>query len=102
MKNKLPKNHRSKEIPDKNSLKKNNLQMNNNQKYLDEIKQRVAQLTYEESIEVLESILNSLQNDDISLDQIQNKYLEGNIYLKHCEKLLHKVEQEITELSLED
>ena len=59
-------------------------------------------LSYEESIEILESILINMQDDNISLDNIQSNYLKGNILLKHCQNLLDTVEQEIHEISPEN
>ena len=43
-----------------------------------------------------------MQDDNISLDQIQTNYLKGNILLKHCEELLQHVEQEINEIDPEN
>ncbi len=62
----------------------------------------IEALSYEESTEILESILIKMQDDNISLDNIQNNYLKGNILLKHCQKLLETVEQEIHEISPEN
>ena len=64
-------------------------------------KKEIEALSYEESIEILESILISMQDDNISLDNIQNNYLKGNILIKHCQNLLETVEQEIDEISPE-
>mgnify|MGYP001472394492 CR=1 FL=1 len=61
----------------------------------------IEALSYEESIEILESILINLQDDNISLNNIQKNYVKGNILLKHCQHLLETVEQEINEISLE-
>ena len=64
-------------------------------------KKEIEALSYEESIEILESILINMQDDNISLDNIQNNYLKGNILIKHCQNLLETVEQEIDEISPE-
>ena len=64
-------------------------------------KKEIEALSYEESIEILESILISMQDDNISLDNIQNNYLKGNSLLKHCQDLLETVEQEIHQISPE-
>ena len=61
----------------------------------------IESLSYEESIEILESILVNMQDDNISLDNIQNNYLKGNMLLKHCQNLLETVEQEIHEINPE-
>ena len=65
-------------------------------------KKEIEALSYEESIEILESILISMQDDNISLDNIQNNYLKGNILLNHCHNLLEIVEQEVHEVSQEN
>ena len=64
-------------------------------------KKEIEDLCYEESIEFLESILMNMQDDNISLDNIQSNYIKGNILLKHCQNLLDTVEQEIHEISPE-
>ena len=62
----------------------------------------IQALSYEESIEILESILTNMQDDKISLNNIQNNYIKGNILLKHCQNLLESVEQEIHQISPEN
>ena len=59
---------------------------------------KVQDLSFEKSLEALDSILNSLKNDDVTLDQIQKNYIQGNIYLKHCKRLLDTVEQEVNQI----
>ena len=65
-------------------------------------KEEIEDLSYEESIDILESILINMQDDNISLDNIQNNYVKGNILLKHCQHLLETVEQEIHQLNPEN
>ncbi len=72
-----------------------------NKKNIEIFKQDINKLNYEESISELETILNSLQDQNISLDQIQINYIKGNLLLKHCEELLQFCEQEINEISPE-
>ena len=55
----------------------------------------------EESISELESILKNVQDENISLDQIQINYIKGHLLLQHCEELLQFVEQEINEINPE-
>tara|TARA_Y100001968_G_C19098700_1_gene591449 strand:+ start:71 stop:394 length:324 start_codon:yes stop_codon:yes gene_type:complete len=64
-----------------------------------EIKKKINKLSYEESIDALETILSNIQAENISLDQIQSNYIEGQILLKHCEELLQLAEQEIHEIN---
>ena len=61
----------------------------------------IKKLSYEESIAELETILKNVQDENISLDQIQNNYIKGHLLLKHCEELLQCVEQEINEINPE-
>ena len=61
----------------------------------------IKKLSYEESIEALENILKNVQDENISLDKIQNNYIKGHILLKHCEELLQCVEQQINEINLD-
>ena len=62
---------------------------------------KVSQLSYEESLHSLDQILESLQSDEVSLSDIKTKYIEGSIYLEHCDKLLKEVEQEVENLDLD-
>ncbi len=64
-------------------------------------KKDIKKLNYEESMSALEVILKNVQNENISLDNIQKNYIKGHLLLKHCEELLRFVEQEINEINLE-
>ena len=70
-----------------------------NMKSIDILKKDIKKLSYEESIAELDIILTNVQDENISLDQIQNNYIKGHLLLKHCEELLHFVEQEINEIN---
>ena len=72
-----------------------------NMKNIKVLKKDIKKLNYEESIFELESILSSVQNENISLNEIQNNYIKGHLLLKHCEDLLQLVEQEINEINPE-
>ena len=63
------------------------------------LKKDIKKLSYEESISELENILMNVQDENISLDKIQDNYIKGNLLLKHCEELLQIVEQEINEIN---
>ena len=65
------------------------------------IKKSINKLSYEESILELENILTNVQDENISLDKIQSNYIKGHLLLKHCDELLHIVEQEINEINPE-
>lgn len=65
------------------------------------MKNDINKLSYEESIYQLETILKNVQDENISLDKIQINYIKGHLLLKHCEELLHSVEQEVNEINPE-
>tara|TARA_B100001250_G_C19260747_1_gene554846 strand:- start:20 stop:310 length:291 start_codon:yes stop_codon:yes gene_type:complete len=70
-----------------------------NIKNIEIYKKEIKKLSYEESIAELEMILTNVQDENISLDKIQNNYIKGHILLNHCEELLQFVEQEINEIN---
>jgi len=72
-----------------------------NMKNIDILKKNIKKLSYEESLSELETILKNVQDENISLDKIQNNYIKGHLLLKHCEELLQVVEQEINEINPE-
>ena len=85
------------------SSKKKHLTSNKvtNMRKIETLKEDIKKLSYEESIIKLETILNSIQDENISLDQIKKNYIKGHLLLNHCEELLQVVEQEINEISPE-
>tara|TARA_B100000214_G_scaffold273631_1_gene203800 strand:- start:54 stop:344 length:291 start_codon:yes stop_codon:yes gene_type:complete len=70
-----------------------------NKKNIETYKKDINKLSYEEAIFELDVILKNVQDENISLDKIQNNYIKGHLLLKHCEKLLQFVEQEINEIN---
>tara|TARA_B100000965_G_scaffold279000_1_gene236820 strand:- start:1057 stop:1287 length:231 start_codon:yes stop_codon:yes gene_type:complete len=70
-------------------------------KNIEILKKDIKKLSYEESIAELEDILINVQDENISLDQIKNNYIKGQILLKHCDELLQFVEQEINQINTE-
>ena len=87
------------DVSDKNNY--SNINKVNHKKYIESFKKDIKNLSYEESISELETILNNVQDENISLDKIQNNYIKGHLLLKHCEELLLFVEQEINEINPE-
>ena len=84
--------------------KKNYLLMSKkdkNHKNIEIFKRDIRQLSYEETISELETILTNVQDENISLDKIKINYIKGHLLLKHCEELLQFVEQEINEINPE-
>ena len=88
---------KDKSIKDSLSTSKQNANKNN----IEILKKDILKLSYEETINELEKILLDVQNENISLDQIQINYIKGHLLLKHCEELLKFVEQEINEIDSE-
>ena len=70
-------------------------------KNIEILKKDIKKLSYEESIYELENILTNVQDENISLDEIQINYIKGHLLLKHCEELLQCVEQEINQIDPE-
>mgnify|MGYP001198821950 FL=1 len=68
-------------------------------KNIEIFKKDIKKLNYEESISELEKILVNVQDQNISLDKIQNNYIKGHLLLQHCKELLQIVEQEINEIN---
>ena len=75
--------------------------VNMKNKTIEAFKKDIKKLSYEESISVLDKILKNVQDENISLDKIQINYIKGHLLLKHCEELLHFVEQEVNEINPE-
>ena len=84
-----------------NEVDKNNLSRSNNDNNIENLKKDIKKLSYEESISELETILKNVQDESISLDEIQSNYIKGHLLLKHSEELLQFVEQEINEINSE-
>ena len=77
----------------------NEAKKNSNIKMIESFKKDINKLSYEESISELENILTNIQDENISLDQIQINYIKGHLLLQHCEELLQFLEQEINEIN---
>ena len=87
-------------MPSANERTNKHLSMSNKKK-LEILKKDIKKLNYEESIYELETILTKVQDENISLDEIQINYVKGHLLLKHCEELLQFVEQEINQIDPE-
>ncbi len=59
---------------------------------------QVEEMSYEESLNELDLVLSELQKENISVEDLKSLYLKGKAYLKHCEALLEKIEQDVIEL----
>ena len=64
--------------------------------------QAISSLSYGESLEALDSILEKLQNEDIPLEKVETYYHDAQLYLQRCDELLTKVEQNILKINPEE
>ena len=71
-------------------------------KILDEDKLIIQELSYEESLEKLNTLLRKLQNESIHVDDLKISYLQATLYLEHCENLLNTIEQEVVEIEIDE
>ena len=71
-------------------------------KTLDEDKLIIQELSYEESLEKLNTLLSKLQNESIHVDDLKISYLQATLYLEHCENLLNTIEQEVVEIEIDE
>ena len=62
----------------------------------------ISNLSYEQSLEELDLIIKDLQDESILVEELNEKYIKANLYIKHCEQLLSRIEQEVIEMNLED
>ena len=61
-------------------------------------KQEVSSLSYEDALNALDLLLESLQNDSVPLEELREFHLKGSIYLDHCQTLLDNAEQTVIQL----
>ena len=86
----------SKKVSNKNKIRNNLKNVN-----FEELRSEVLKMTYEESLNALDKIINDFQTDSILLDDLQKFYIKANLYLEHCESLLENLEQEIIHIEPE-
>lgn len=55
-------------------------------------------LKFEEALEKLESIVNSMEDGDVMLEELVAKFEEGDSLLKYCNKQLKEAELKIEKL----
>ena len=67
-----------------------------------QLRKEAELLSYEESMQCLDEILELFQNESMPIEEIQKNHLLGKIYLERCEDLLNKTEQEIVYASEPD
>ena len=69
------------------------------QETIDALTKKIMLLSYEESLSSLDKLLENLQSDNVPVEEMQRYYLQGKLYLDHCESLLDNVEQKVIELN---
>ena len=57
--------------------------------------------TFEDAIDRIETILESMENGDTPLDELIAKFEEGSTLIKTCQKKLQEAELKIEKLNLE-
>ena len=67
---------------------------------IENIRTDVSSLSYEEAMSKIDLLLKQMQDDNVKVEELYENYLQGNIYLEHCEKLLGQLENAIIELDL--
>ncbi|MCD4747524.1 MAG: exodeoxyribonuclease VII small subunit, partial [Bacteroidales bacterium] len=55
-------------------------------------------IVYTEAIEELESIVNEIENEDITVDELSEKVKRASILIKLCKEKLNRTEDEINEV----
>lgn len=55
-------------------------------------------LKFEEALEKLQSIVNSMEDGDVMLEELVAKFQEGDSLLKYCNKQLKEAELKIEKL----
>ena len=65
-------------------------------------KDKKKAIAFEEALEKLESILESMESGDIALADLVAKFEEGNNLLRLCQKRLQEAELRIEKLKTDD
>ena len=89
-------------MPKPNKTKDQSSFSQDRKKTLDEDKLIIQELSYEESLEKLNTLLSKLQNESIHVDDLKISYLQATLYLEHCENLLNTIEQEVVEIEIDE
>ncbi len=78
----------------KNTIRHDSVKQNINKDLID----KISKLSYEESLEELDIIINNIKSESFLVDELKDNYLKASLYIEHCEKLLENIEQEIIEI----
>lgn len=62
----------------------------------------IEELSFEESIERLESLIERIESGQVGLEEALKHYEQGAALIKHCQTILTKTEKRIAELTVTD
>ena len=62
--------------------------------------QDITKLSFEQALDQLEQIVNSLERGDVSLDESIKTYERGEALKKHCATLLQAAEDKVEKISM--
>ena len=86
----------------KNLSNSNRNSISMNDENISKLRKEISNFSYEDSLSRLDLILEKLKNEKLLVDNLQNSFLEGMLYIEHCEKLLDKVEQEVLQINIDE
>ncbi len=97
---------------EKNSTSKNTIksltrtskkdQKSKKDEFAESLRVEISQLSYEDSLNQLDILLAKLKDESLLVEDLQESFLQGSLYIKHCESLLDKAEQEVIEINEND
>ncbi len=92
-----------KKIKDQSSFSQNRKKTSDKDKLIiQELSSHISELSYEQSLEKLNTLLSKLQNESLHVDDLKISYLQATLYLEHCENLLNTIEQEVVEIAIDE
>lgn len=67
-----------------------------------EIDPKLAELSFEESLDALESIINRIEKGEIGLEDSLSAYKQGEQLIRQCRTLLFDAEQRVKTIRLDE
>ena len=64
--------------------------------------QKIIKLSFEEAVAELESIVNSLENGQIPLDNAIELFMRGNELKAHCENKLKEAKMKVDQIKIKE
>ncbi len=65
-------------------------------------RKNIEKLSFEQSLEALEAIIERIETGEVGLEQSLNEYEEGSKLVKRCRAILDKAEKRIAELTADE